>query len=70
MENVLSLLTGLFIRAIGTYFSGYSKKKGENLATKEDIHDLTAQTALLTKTAKEIEAKFQMRCGTDKNTGS
>jgi len=58
MENVLSLLTGLFIGAIGAYFSGYSKKKGENLATKEDIQDLTAQTALLTQTAKEIEAKI------------
>jgi hypothetical protein len=37
-------------------FQWLFKKKGENLATKEDIKDLTAQTALLTQTAKEIEA--------------
>jgi hypothetical protein len=58
MENVLSLLTGMLIGAVGAYFSGYSKKKGENLATKEDIQNLAAQTALLTQTAMEIEAKI------------
>lgn len=56
MENVLCLLLGLCLGAIAAYLSGYSRKKGENLATKEDIKELTAQTAVLTQTAKEIEA--------------
>jgi hypothetical protein len=36
---------------IGSFLPSYFKKKGENLATKEDIAELT-------KTAKEIEAKI------------
>ncbi len=34
------------------------RKKGESLATKEDISNLAAQTAILTKTAKDIEAQI------------
>jgi hypothetical protein len=34
------------------------KKKGENLATKEDLGDLVEQTRQLTNTAKEIESKI------------
>jgi hypothetical protein len=58
MENVLTLLTGLFVGAVGTYFSGYSTEKGKNLATKEDIKQLTAQTALLTQTTEHIKAEI------------
>jgi hypothetical protein len=36
--------------------AGYLKKKGENLATKEDIQDLVAQVSAVTKATKEIEA--------------
>jgi hypothetical protein len=36
---------------VGSFLPSYFKKKGENLATKEDIAELT-------KTAKEIEAKI------------
>jgi hypothetical protein len=42
----------------GAYLGSYLKKKGENLATKEDFDDLKAQTAALTTTTKEIEAKI------------
>jgi hypothetical protein len=42
----------------GAYIGGYLKKRGENLATKEDFNDLKAQTAALTQTTKEIEAKI------------
>jgi len=42
----------------GAYLGAYLKKKGENLATHEDIDRLVEQTAKLTKTTKEIEAKI------------
>lgn len=43
----------------GAYLGSYLKKKGENLATKEDLNDLKAQTAVLTQTTKEIESKIE-----------
>jgi hypothetical protein len=38
---VFLLLGGLIVYAFRTYLVSYSAKKGENLATKEDIHELT-----------------------------
>jgi hypothetical protein len=59
MEN---LFVGALIFVVGlfshSFLPSYMKKKGENLATKGDIQDLAAQTALLTQTAKEIETKI------------
>jgi hypothetical protein len=52
---IMSALT-LLVGAFGGYLTGYAKKKGENLATHEDIGKLTEQVAAVTKTAKEIEA--------------
>lgn len=43
---------------IGGYFGAYAKKKGENLATKEDFNDLKAQTADLTRVTEEIKDKI------------
>ena len=40
------------------YFKGYANKKGENLATHEDIEKPEDQVAVVTKTAKEIETKI------------
>jgi hypothetical protein len=51
----LSFLFGVFITY---YLGGYSKKKGENLATHEDIDKLVDQVSAVTATAKEIEAKI------------
>jgi hypothetical protein len=42
----------------GGFFGTYLRKKGENLATKEDIDDLVEQTRQLTQATKEIEAKI------------
>jgi hypothetical protein len=42
----------------GAYLGSYLKKKGENLATKEDIDDVVEQMKLVTKATKEIEAKI------------
>jgi hypothetical protein len=61
MEN---LLIGAFIFLAGLFSSSflpsYMKKKGENLATKEDIQELARQTAILTQAAKEIEARISI----------
>ncbi len=42
----------------GAFLGSYFKKKGENLATKEDFNALAAQTLKLTQITKEIEAKI------------
>ncbi len=42
----------------GAYLGGYLKKKGENLATHEDINQLVDQVRAVTQTTKEIEAKI------------
>src|SRR4029077_2751144 len=39
--------------AVGAYFGGYLKKKGENLATHEDIDQLVAQVSAVTQSTKE-----------------
>jgi hypothetical protein len=51
---VLSALGGSFVG----YFGAYSKKKGENLATHEDIDKLVDQVKAITTATKEIEAKI------------
>jgi hypothetical protein len=42
----------------GAYLGSYLKKKGENLAIKEDFRELKSQTADLRKATKEIEVKI------------
>ena len=43
---------------VGAYFASYLAKKGENLATHEDINKLVDQVRAVTQTTKEIEAKI------------
>jgi len=50
----LSLLGGW----LGAYLGAYLKKKGENLATHEDIDKLVDQVRAVTQATKEIEAKI------------
>ena len=61
MENfligALIFLAGLFAHE---FLPSYLKKKGENLATKEDIQELAKQTTILTQAAKEIEARISI----------
>jgi hypothetical protein len=42
----------------GAYLGGYLKKKGENLATHEDIDKLNAQVRAVTMTTEDIKAKI------------
>jgi hypothetical protein len=57
LNIVLLVLNAAFI-GVGIYLSSYLKKKAEHLATKEDFEQLRAQTAALTQTTKEIEARI------------
>jgi len=52
------------------FLGSYLKKKGENLATKEDIEDLRKQTATLTQTTEESRPEYQSICGQDSNVGT
>jgi hypothetical protein len=42
----------------GAFLGSYLKKKGENLATREDLNDLVNQVQAVTTATKEIEAKI------------
>src|SRR5689334_21327172 len=44
--------------AAGAYLGAYLRKKGENLATHEDIEKLNDQVRVVTTTAKKIEARI------------
>ena len=54
LVGVLSLVGGWG----GAYLGSYVRKKGENLATHEDIGKLVDQVRAVTQTTKEIEAKI------------
>jgi hypothetical protein len=43
------------------YIEGYSKKKGENLATKEDLQDVVEQMKQITRTTEEIKTEMSER---------
>jgi hypothetical protein len=65
MQNLLTLqdvIVWLLITVggsfAGAWFSAYLKKKGENLATQEDIGKLVEQMSAVTKATKDIEAKI------------
>jgi hypothetical protein len=52
---LLSVICALFI---GGFLKSYMSKKGENLATHEDIEKLVDQVRAVTTATKEIEAKI------------
>jgi len=58
MELVTWGLTALVAAFVGSYLAGYLKKKGEDLATHEDIGKLVEQMAAVTNATKEVEAKI------------
>ena len=56
MEKYIYLaLTSLLSAFVGSYLAGYLKKKGEDIAIKENFNDLKVQTAELRRTTKGIE---------------
>jgi hypothetical protein len=53
-----SVLGSIATAVLTPFLKGYSKTKGENLATHEDIAALVEQTRALAQATKEIEAKI------------
>jgi hypothetical protein len=51
----LTTLGGAFI---GSFLGSYMKKKGENVATHEDIEKLVDQMKAVTQATKEIESRI------------
>ena len=59
MDFTWALMILPFVSAgVGAYLGSYLKKKGENLATHEDIEIVLDQVRKVTQTTKEIEAKI------------
>jgi hypothetical protein len=55
--SLLAFVVGLFSRF---FLPSYMQEKGKNVATKEDLEELTRQTGLLAQTTKEIEARISI----------
>jgi hypothetical protein len=51
-------LTTLISAFVGSYLAAYLRRKGENLATHEDIDKLVEQVRAVTTATREIEAKI------------
>lgn len=51
-------LTSLVFAGIGSYLGSYLKKKGENLATHEDLERIIEQVSIVTQTTRSIEARI------------
>jgi hypothetical protein len=58
MTFIFWALTAL-IAGFGAYFGAYLKKKGQRLATHEDMDKIVEEVRAVTKATKEIEAKIQ-----------
>lgn len=50
----LNVLAAMFV----AFFKGYAGKKGENLATKEDLKDVVDQVRAVTRTTEEIKQEL------------
>jgi hypothetical protein len=57
MHLIIPVLAILVAGFVG-YFTGYMKKKGENLATHEDINKLLEKVSAVTAATKQIDAKI------------
>lgn len=55
IQFLVVLVAAVVGTLFGAWFSGYGKKKGENLATKEDHHELLRQIKINTSTVEEIK---------------
>jgi hypothetical protein len=63
--NLILLVLAVLVGLISAYLASYVKKKGENLATKEDFHELLRQLKLTTQATEQIKAQSssQIRVG-------
>lgn len=59
MKDLLLWCLGVVASAfVGSYLAGYLRKKGENLATHEDLNKLVAEMEATTAATKAIEARI------------
>src|SRR5580658_513283 len=58
MNPTLEFILVLIASGVGTFLGSYLKKKGENLATHEDINNVLTQVRAVTEATKQIEAKI------------
>jgi len=58
MDELLKLGLFALFAGMGGFIGAYLKRKGENLATHEDINQLVQQVRAVTTATKEIEAKI------------
>jgi hypothetical protein len=58
MEHIGWILLAALASGFGGYFGSYLKKKGENLATHEDLDKLVKQVEATTEATKRIEASI------------
>jgi hypothetical protein len=49
---------GILVTGLGGFLAGYLKKKGENLAQKENLDNLIREVHAVTTTTKKIEAEI------------
>lgn len=58
MFDVTAAVGYLIASGVGAFIGSYARKKGENLATHEDVDKLVQQMSAVTQATKEIEAKI------------
>lgn len=58
MELLIGALIAGLSLLLGAYLKGYGTKKGENLATHEDIDKVLEQVKAVTEATKKIEAEI------------
>ncbi len=54
---VAPVVYGVATKAMDNYMEGYAKKKGETLATKEDLEEISRQLEKTTRVAEETKAQ-------------
>jgi len=60
MDKLIELALIALASGFGTYLAAYLKRKGENLATHEDIDQLVRQVSAVTHTTEEIKSKISV----------
>jgi hypothetical protein len=60
--TVSDLIVTALVAGVAAYLGSYLKKKGENLATHEDIDKLVSQVSAVTAATKQIESQIRSSC--------
>lgn len=66
---VLSFLTIIGV-GISAYFGAYLKRKGENLATHEDINKVLVEVRATPQATKRSKQKYLTKCGIARSAGN